>query len=352
MKRILEVPLFFKLTVANAVVVVGSVVVTLALAVSMLGGAISTLGGAGSALPLVVELVGFAGALALLAAVGVNVVLTRLALSPLQRLEDAARRVEDGDLGVRVAPSPLADRDLQQLVEVFNRMLDSVEAIADRRREMAASILEAEERTRSQVSRELYEDLAQHLATLLLALPGPKRGHARSALRDEVAAAVDKVREVARRLRPPELDELGLVPALEAEGRILGERTGREIRIDRPERDPDLPPEARLALFRILQEALVNAVRHADAGEVRLRLRERGGQVVADVEDDGKGFDAAAVLADDRAGPGLRGMMERACYVGGTVEIESRPGRGTRVRAAIPAEEGRRGGRIEEIGSG
>lgn len=345
MKRILEVPLFFKLTVANAAVVVGSVIVTLGLAVSILGEA-------GSALPLVVEFVGFAGALALLAAVGVNVVLTRLALSPLQRLEDAARRAEDGDLGVRVAPSPLADRDLQQLVDVFNRMLDSVEAIADRRREMAASILEAEERTRSQVSRELYEDLAQHLATLLLALPGPKRGCARSALRDEVAAALEKVREVARRLRPPELDELGLVPALEAEGRILGERTGRKIRIDRPERDPDLPPEARLALFRILQEALVNAVRHAEAGKVRLRVREHAGQVVADVEDDGKGFDAAAVLADDRAGPGLRGMMERACYVGGTVEIESRPGTGTRVRAAIPAEGGRGGGRMEEIGSG
>lgn len=327
-RRLLEVPLFFKLTVANAAVVVGSAVLSLVLAAAVLGD--------GASLSGVVEVVGVAGGAALLAAVGVNVVLTRLALSPLQRLEEAARRAGAGDLGVRVPPSPLADRDLRQLVDVFNGMLDSLESSARHRRRRAAALLDAEERARSQVSRELYQDLAQQLAALLLALgPNGERG-----LREELAAALEKVREVARRLRPPELDELGLVPALEAETRVLRERGGGDVRVQEPAIEPALEPEVRLALFRILQEALVNAVRHAEADTVRLRLRTDGPELVAEVEDDGRGFDADTMLGSDDAAPGLRGMTERARYVGGRVEVESEPEAGTRVRVRVPGGSG------------
>lgn len=342
-ERILQVPLFFKLTVANAAIV--------ALAALLSGGLALALLGDGRLEP-VVGVVGFGAGLAVLAGVAVNTFFTQLALEPLAELEETARAVQEGDLTARAADSPVADRDLRRLIQVFNQMLVSVEESQRKRRELALRLLEAEERERSRLARELYDDLAQRLAAVLLYIPAAERSSAGfdsdrgwsdpvlSDLRTEIGTALETVREIARRLRPPELDELGLVAALEAEARILSERTGLDIRVRSDGADPDLGPEGRLALFRILQEALVNAVRHASPTRIELRIHGRPEAVVGEVQDDGLGFDTERLLDSSGSGPGLQGMQERARYVGGRTEIASTVGQGTRVQARIPRDTG------------
>jgi len=324
--------------VANAAIVGLAALLALALAVAVSDPA---------AIEPVLPMVAFGAALTVLAAVGVDAFFIQVALGPLERLERTARAVERGDLTARTPDSPLADQDLRRLIQVFNGMLDSVEDSHRKRRELALRLLEAEERERSSLSRELYDDLAQRLAAVLLYIPAAERSSADlhssrgwsdpvlAELRTEVAGALESVREIARRLRPPELDELGLVPALEAEARILSERTGVEIGVQAGGDDRELEPEGRLALFRILQEALVNAIRHADPRRVVVRVDGRAGEVVAEVVDDGRGF-SPPEAAGGGQGPGIQGMQERASYFGGRVDVRSVPGRGTTVRARIP----------------
>jgi signal transduction histidine kinase len=115
--------------------------------------------------------------------------------------------------------------------------------------------------------------------------------------------------------------------------RSTAEIGGIEVTLEADEIPRDaLTPEAELALYRIVQEALSNVIRHAQARTAAVRVRRQEGSLVVTVDDDGQGFDAAQAVA----GLGLFGMNERAGYLGGRVEVESEPGRGTRVLAEVP----------------
>jgi signal transduction histidine kinase len=118
---------------------------------------------------------------------------------------------------------------------------------------------------------------------------------------------------------------------------MLGESTGVAFGLEADDVEDVLPPEAELAVYRIVQEALSNVVRHARAGRADVRVAREDAAVVVTVTDDGRGFRPHEALSADGGGLGLFGMQERAAYIGGRVEVQSAPGGGTRVRAEVPA---------------
>lgn len=223
------------------------------------------------------------------------------------------------------------------------RMIAAFRDVSEHRefREWGTEELEAAEEERLRIAHELHDDLAQRLSALQIvtklleeALPeGPEELIAQ--LRDEVQASADSVRQIVRGLRPPALTELGLAPALrhEARRRLEGRPTELELDVAAPCRRTD--EQVELVLYRIAQEAIHNAVQHADPTRVSVRLERRNGRLQLEVEDDGRGFDPERVAREEER-YGLIGMRERASVVEGHLDIESAPGDGTRVRAVVP----------------
>jgi two-component system, NarL family, sensor histidine kinase UhpB len=240
--------------------------------------------------------------------------------------------------------SALRDREQERLTSTFNDMLDALEAYRQRLSGIAARALKAEEHERMRIARELHDDTAQSLAALLIRLrllrvieEPAARDAALEEFRRALGEALERIRRFARGLRPPALDDLGLVPALESHARSLAESVGIPIRVTAGSPLPLLLPEVELALYRIVQEAISNAVRHAAPDEISVRIGGGEGEVAVTVTDDGAGFDVEQVTEGEERGLGLFGMKERAAYFGGAVTIRSLPGAGTEVRAVIPA---------------
>jgi GAF domain-containing protein len=150
------------------------------------------------------------------------------------------------------------------------------------------------------------------------------------------AATVDGVRRLALDLRPSTLDDLGLVPAIESYAREFGERADIEVRVRIQGTGGRLPRERELMVYRIVQEALTNAAKHAGASAVEIELRTEGGHLVATVRDNGRGFAVDDVLAARERGLGLFGMQERAQLAGGYLDLHSTPGIGTTVTLVTP----------------
>lgn len=336
-QSLLGLPLFYKILLANA----------LALALLAGGGAwlAYRLGAGGSATPpwAVAGLVA-AGGLAVAAAF--NAVVLRLALAPLHDLERTAARAQAATpaASVRVPRHPLADRSLGRLVDLFNGMLDRMDRYRSRLRELAVQALETAEGERRRVAHHLQDDTAQRLASLLIRIQLVRRAGEEAErdrlleeLRREAVETLDAVRRVARGLHPPELDEIGVDRAVRAFVRGVQESGGPEMELDLAPVEDCLDGQARLALYRIVQEAVLNVHRHADAGRAAVRIARRDDQVVAEVTDDGVGFRPEAEFRDGSdPSLGLLGMRERALYVGGDLQVMSRPGAGTRVRVRIP----------------
>ena len=165
---------------------------------------------------------------------------------------------------------------------------------------------------------------------------------ATAALRDLVVRTLQDVRRLAVELRPSALDDFGLVPAIERLAGTLAEQSELVVDLEARLGDQRLPPEAETALYRIVQEALTNVVKHASATRVSITLVRKEASAVVVIEDDGRGFDPEAV----RAGAlGFTGMRERVELVGGRLTVETSPGAGTtlvaevRVASGAPAEE-------------
>lgn len=221
-----------------------------------------------------------------------------------------------------------------------------LEAYRSGARALASRILSAQEAERVRVSRELHDDTGQALTLILVRLQlienltrddEVKRELAE--LRELVVDTLDGVRRLAVQLGPSVLEDLGLRSGLEWLVDRVREEAGLQVELRLAAKDDHVPATTAIAVFRVAQEALTNVVRHARATRAQLHLSEEVGELVLAIADDGLGFDVAEARARPAASVGLFGMAERVALVGGTIEILSRKGAGTRVVVRVPARE-------------
>lgn len=187
--------------------------------------------------------------------------------------------------------------------------------------------MEAQEEERRRLARELHDGVAQELYGLKLAA---RMG---TPVEDKISEIMDGVGRLAKSLWPPVLEKLGLVQALRSHLDSLGQPDG--LVLVAPEGFPRLPMAVEATLYRIAQEAVGNALRHGSPGRLTVRLTTGGDEVRMEIEDDGQGFDPAALTVE---GLGLVGMRERAQGLGGTLSVRSERGRGTLVSVLVPKE--------------
>ncbi len=206
-------------------------------------------------------------------------------------------------------------------------------------RDAVRRVVAAQELERAHLARELHDETGQALTSILLGLRSLEQTvstdegrEAAAELRELVVSTLRDVRRLAVELRPAALDDFGLVAALERLAETVAEASGIEIQVDARLADQRLPGEVETTLYRLVQEALTNVVKHAAASHVRIRLtRDRLG-VAATITDDGGGFERTA----HNGGLGLTGMEERVGIVGGRFIVTSAPGRGTTLLAEVP----------------
>lgn len=273
-----------------------------------------------SSRPLVSEVVVLVVGLTALTAA--NALLVRRSLRPLDKLVADVESLESTDASARVGEpgDPLAGT----LARAVNGLLDRVDSAG---KERAIAELAAQEAERSRIAQELHDGVGQSLTAVLLEVGRPDARP--EDVREQVRASLEEVREVARRLRPHVLEDLGLHSALAALTTDLFGRSGTHVKRGIAPGLPELDDATELVVFRVAQEALTNVARHADAATVSLSLALRGERVVLTVADDGRGLPTGA------DGTGLRGMRERAALVGGTLQVVRRDG-GTAVVLEVP----------------
>ena len=314
--------------------------VLLAAAVAFGSAAIVSASGGGHALLLVALLL--AGALA---AVVLNLALVGPAGRLLDDLANAMSRAHRGEMDFRVRDD-WRDPDLRRLAESFNEMCRRVGAES---LTYAGRQLGSVEEERRRIGRELHDETSQTLTATLVRLDLCDK-----ALQDHDAAeahrqvltckellghTIEEIKLLVYDLRPVMLDDFGLVPTLRWYIQSHVQGLGPAVVIDFEEAGMRLPGEMETALYRITQEALANAVRHSSATKVYVRLVTKPGFVSLAVIDNGVGFEPDRVLhADRRSGVGLASVRERVELVGGTVNVESAVGRGTRVYVVIPLD--------------
>lgn len=268
-----------------------------------------------------------------------NAALLRVGLTPLGRLARLMTTIDLLRPGQRLTVR--GHGDVAELIRTFNAMLDRLEA---ERAASSARALSAQEAERRRIAQELHDEVGQSLTAVLLELkrtadraPEPLRGELQQA-QEVTRDSLDEVRRIARRLRPGVLEDLGLVSALTALATDFTTHTGLRVRHGFDAGLPAMEPETELVVYRVAQEGLTNVARHADAvhAELRLYRADDGTGVVLSLSDDGRGLGIA------REGAGIRGMRERALFVGATLEITEKPEGGTRLVLSAPAVEERK----------
>jgi two-component system sensor histidine kinase UhpB len=220
-------------------------------------------------------------------------------------------------------------------------------------RSLAKAVWKVQEDERRRLARELHDGLGQTLTALTNQLErlqqkiGAQAGDA-GGLADQVAGSVElarlalnESREMSRLLRPPVLDDLGLPAALSWLARTLEQRAGLRVELTLDGIEERLDPDLETLVFRLVQEALTNVLRHAGVDRAAVEVRHAGEGLELRVTDHGRGFDPQAALAPGAAatGSGLRGMRDRLELFGGRLDLTSAPGQGTRLSAVIPAVE-------------
>ncbi len=261
-----------------------------------------------------------------------NAVLIRWALAPLHRLITQLEGIE------HLQPTHLPEEGSGPVLGIARSVNGLLMRLGEERRTSAARALSAQEAERHRIAQELHDEVGQSLTVVLLGL---KQVESRApaelvddlaAVRQSARAGLDDVRRVVRQLRPGVLEDLGLKSALAALTTDFASHSSASLRRSFAPGLPALSPEVEVVIYRVAQEALTNAARHAGAHEVELSLQRVGDTVVLELRDDGRGFEGPT------AGSGLMGMRERAALVGAELSVLSRPRHGTTVRLRVLIE--------------
>jgi PAS domain S-box-containing protein len=277
-------------------------------------------------------------------------------ITRLKKLEDELRQ-SHAELEIRVkertAELEARTRELETQIARRERFEKALKGATEKmvehlqqRKQLAGRLVEMLERDRRDTGMALHDEIGQTLAVLKMELEGIGAQLAMSPalekirlVEDRLAETMKLVRDMSLRLRPTPLETLGLVPSIESLIQSLGKRDGLKIHLFAKEVSGRLDPQKELALYRIAQESLTNALKYAQAAEIFVNLVQKNGSILLTVEDNGIGFDASEI---NRAGPsrngslGLAIMRERAMQFDGGFTIESEPGKGTQVIVEIP----------------
>ena len=240
----------------------------------------------------------------------------------------------------RGADPRFTDDDLR-LAETFAARAAVAVDLSERvARDALRRVVLGQELERKRLARELHDETGQALTSILLGLKSIEdaqtpadAGAAAQALRAQIVHTLQDVRRLAVELRPTALDDFGLIAALERLGETFAEQTGIAVDVQANLLEERLPAEIETALYRIVQEALTNVAKHAEAKRVSVLVAKKAGSVTAVIEDDGRGFGAQS---GEGNGLGLIGMQERVGLLDGRVAIESTEGAGTTVVAEVP----------------
>lgn len=332
LKRLLGISIFYKVLIANSFIIFVGATGGTWLATHLNSSPVAT--------PM--SLVGFIAAGWLISIV-LNYLVLQIAFRPLIHLGRVMRRVQAGERSLR-APLTGIDSQADQLAGAFNMVL---EALDDASRQRASQIINAQEQERQRIARELHDETSQVLTSLLISLAVLEKSIDSPEARERIAdtrglahSTLRAIRTLSIDLRPSALDDLGLLPALRWYVKEYQKKCAIEVDFRSSGLKERLPAEMETALYRIVQECLTNTARHANAKKVSVALRESGEAVNATITDDGNGFDYDALLKNpgQERGLGLAGMQERAVLLGGTLNITTKPGKGTTVKVSIPLD--------------
>ena len=224
--------------------------------------------------------------------------------------------------------------------EIEARLEDTAAARASLQ-ELSARLVRAQEDERRTLSRELHDEIGQSLSAILMEADNAEFAESPAELKAHLASVhaiaektVNQVRDLALLLRPSMLDDFGLVPALKWHARETAKRTGLGVFVSADETADDLPDEPKTCVFRVVQEAVNNAVKHARSRNVEVSLTRTANSVGFAIRDDGAGFETQLTR-----GLGLMGMEERVRRLGGRFQLDSQLGRGTTISAELPVLE-------------
>lgn len=285
----------------------------------------------------------------------INYFILRSALRSIDLLEHTIEQIDRGDTAVRANVEAIGDPQFQHFAQSLNTMLGRLaahtrllEANRAQLHRLSGQVLSAQEDERKRIARELHDDTSGALARILLNIQmceervpdGWYDMHEKMrATRVLSEQTLENVRKMIFNLRPALLDDLGLAAAIRWYAKNNLEPAGVQVQLE-VTNSLRASPVVETALFRIAQEAINNIVRHADAKNVNIRLSHTPTQWILVVQDDGHGFDTSTApqepLSDQRWG--LFGMRERVALLGGTCQIESAVGNGTKLQVEIPMD--------------
>lgn len=281
--------------------------------------------------------------ISVIAAIVVGTFISRSVSIPIKKLKDAMVDVGRGNLGFRIDID--AKDEIGALATSFNQMTQDLQKSHRHLRALSASLLSAQEQERKRISLELHDDLGQLLTVVLfdiaqlikpeIVFPSGTKGILER-IQAGTEEALQRVRSLSAVLRPGVLDSIGLQAAIESFLEDIQERIDIKIvkDIEMQAGNHNISEFVTIVVYRILQEAMTNIIRHAAAKQVIVKLRSDLKAVALSITDDGQGFNPESLPMDK--GIGLLGMKERAECLGGLLKVESAPGQGTTIYIEIP----------------
>jgi two-component system, NarL family, sensor histidine kinase UhpB len=330
-QRLMALPIFYKVLIANTLIVVFGAITGTSLTLSWAGETSNAF-----------ELVTLFALIGAVISIAVNWIVLRAAFQPLSELERTVDEVRQGNFSVRARPVGMPDPNIDTLTDTLNGMLDTVQAYREQLHNLSMQVVNAQEEERKRIARELHDDTAQVLTAQLLRLKtleaiGQPLDHEQlQQLIEMTAEALEDVRHMAHELRPPSIDDLGLQASLESLAAQYRERFGLPVRFTSYGVKRRLPDGIEIAIYRIVQESLTNVAKHSSATSAQVTIGVEPNEVWARIQDEGCGFEPKSIPIRQGSGLGLFGMQERASLFGGRLMIDSRPGHGTTVYVRIP----------------